>query len=111
MTFARYWPVGARNESEIGFTPEDMSRHLLRDWLPSVPPLGGHVLIGWPALLTETCVVHRKRFLVGLLRRLRIRAREEAPGNEQASEESAGEEHSEDARRAPAPVRVSRRED
>jgi hypothetical protein len=48
---------------------------------------------------------------VGLLRRLRIRAREEAPGNEQASEESAGEEHSEDARRAPAPVRVSRRED
>lgn len=30
-----------------------MSRHLIEDWVPGLPPLGGQTLVGWPPVLTE----------------------------------------------------------
>jgi hypothetical protein len=53
MTVARYWPVGATTETTIPFTPKAMSDHLMQDWIPKVPSLGGHLLMGWPSILTE----------------------------------------------------------
>ena len=64
MTVARYWPVGSTSETTLPFTPEVMSEHLMQDWVPKVPSLGGHLLMGWPSLLTEPYALASNQYLV-----------------------------------------------
>jgi hypothetical protein len=55
-----YWSVGASTSAILPFTVEQVSAHLLNDWIPSVPAAVGSSFMGWPAFLLELLQVKGK---------------------------------------------------
>jgi hypothetical protein len=49
-----FWGVGAATPTPLPFTVENVSTHLLADWLPTLPTSLSPALIGWPPFLIET---------------------------------------------------------
>jgi hypothetical protein len=45
---AEYWPVQATSPVHVPLTPTDISKHLLQDWMPSLPASVGESFVGWP---------------------------------------------------------------
>jgi len=45
---AEYWAVAATSPIHVPLTPADISKHLLQDWMPSLPASVGESFIGWP---------------------------------------------------------------
>src|SRR5579872_7205504 len=45
------WKVGCAVAEELALTPQDVSAHLLSDWLPGVPAGQGADFMGWPSRL------------------------------------------------------------
>lgn len=60
-----YWPVGAANHAHraLATTPDDISRHLLMDWMPGQPLAHASTFIGWPKTLVLPYTTSQKQWL------------------------------------------------
>lgn len=51
--FMEYWGVGATTKSTLPMTVDNVSSHLIADWIPALPAAIGSSFIGWPPYLIE----------------------------------------------------------
>lgn len=50
---AEYWAVGASSPSPLPLAHADVSKHLVADWVPSLPAAVSTSLMGWPVHLLD----------------------------------------------------------
>ena len=48
MTFVEFWPVGASQVAWLSMNANDVTTHLLADWVPSLPVNVSSSFAGWP---------------------------------------------------------------
>jgi len=63
--YIEYWPLGSSSSQMLLLTHSDFSKHLLSDWIPSLPVSVSSAFVGWPPYLIET-VPHRGYDLLSL---------------------------------------------
>ena len=60
---AEFWDVGATSSEWLSLTPDDVSKHLLADWMPSMPCSVSSAFLGWPEFLLEEVISGEDHFL------------------------------------------------
>ncbi len=58
-----FWGVGALESVLLAMTTENISGHLLTDWIPSLPLAVSSSFIGWPSFLIDTVSIDSNEFL------------------------------------------------
>src|SRR5262249_50610263 len=61
--FVEYWSVGTSPSSLLPMSTGDVSRHLLMDWVPSLPVNVSASFIGWPPYLLRPVAFNKKNIL------------------------------------------------
>jgi hypothetical protein len=54
----QYWPVGASSPDDLPLSLNELARHLIADWVPSLPVTLGPFFFGWPAHLIESIALN-----------------------------------------------------
>lgn len=61
---AEYWAVGQSTPSPLALTPADFSKHLVADWVPSMPASVSAAFMGWPIHLTDTVRINQVDYVM-----------------------------------------------
>lgn len=61
--YVQYWSLGATAESQLPMTKEEISAHLVQDWVPSIPTSVSSSFMGWPLTLIEDVSIGTRSYL------------------------------------------------